>query len=95
MLLTVNDHAMQLERAIGECRKEYEILIDAIINSQKGVIQPHIINTCPDYSQADIPNELTLQILLSAAYHNLVLRILEFDVFLKGNYLVCDSPDFD
>jgi hypothetical protein len=93
ILLTVNDHAMQLERAIDECRREYEILIDGIINSQKGVIQPHIITPAQfigqiKASQADIPNEFSLPIPLSAAYHNLVLRILEFDVFLRDNYLV-------
>ena len=43
MLLTVNEHNMQLERALSECRKEYNILIDAIVNSQKGILQPHIL----------------------------------------------------
>jgi hypothetical protein len=43
MLLTVNKHSMRLETAIDECRREYEILIDAIINSQQAVIQPNII----------------------------------------------------
>jgi len=42
MLLTVNEHNMQLERALGECRREY-ILIDANLNSQKRILQPHII----------------------------------------------------
>jgi hypothetical protein len=37
MLLTVNKHTMQLERALGECRREYDILIDAILSSQKGI----------------------------------------------------------
>jgi ribosomal protein L10 len=44
MLLTVNEHTMQLERAIIECRREYNILIDAIMNSHKGILQPHIIS---------------------------------------------------
>ena len=43
MMLIVNEHSMQITRAIIECRKEYEILIDAIMNSQKGVLQPQII----------------------------------------------------
>ena len=34
LLLTINEHAMQLNRAIDECRREYEILIDAFINSK-------------------------------------------------------------
>jgi hypothetical protein len=40
LLLTINEHAMELNRAIDECRREYEILIDAVIDSQRGVIQP-------------------------------------------------------
>ena len=43
LLLIIYEHAMQLNRAIDECRREYEILIDAVINSQKGVIQPQLI----------------------------------------------------
>ena len=60
MLLTVNEHNMQLERALGECRREYDILIDAILNSHKGILQPHIITLAQivrqmKASQADIP----------------------------------------
>jgi len=43
IMLTVNEHSMQLNRAIDECRREYEILIDAIMNSEKGALQPQII----------------------------------------------------
>jgi hypothetical protein len=35
LLLTNNKHSMQLNRAIDECRREYEILIDAVVNSHK------------------------------------------------------------
>ena len=42
LLLTINEHAMQLNRAIEECRREYEILIE-VIDSQRGVIQPQLI----------------------------------------------------
>jgi hypothetical protein len=93
MLLTINEHTMQLQRAVNECRREYNIIIDAIMNSQKGILQPHIITPAQiikqmKANQADIPSELSLPIPLSATYHNLVLRIIEFDVFLKGNFLV-------
>ena len=94
MMITVNEHSMQLNRATDEYRREYEILIDAFMNSQKGVLQPQIIT--PDQimkhvkaSQADMPPELPLTLPLSAAYHHLVLRIIDFDVFLKGNFLLC------
>jgi len=84
---------MQLTRAIIECRREYEILIDAIMNSQKGVLQPQIITPAQimnhmKASQADMPPELSFPLPLSAAYQHLVLRIIDFDVFLKGNFLV-------
>jgi hypothetical protein len=36
MMLTVNEHSVQLNRAIDECRREFEILIDAVMNYQKG-----------------------------------------------------------
>jgi hypothetical protein len=93
MMLTVKEHSMQLNRAIDECRREYEILIDAILNSQKGVLQPPIITPAQimkhmKASQADMPPELSLPLPLSAAYQPLILRIIDFDVFLKGNFLV-------
>ena len=65
LMLMINEHAMQLNRAIEECRREYKVLIDAVIDSQKGVIQPQLIsaaqileqfNTC----QADLPSDLSL-----------------------------------
>jgi len=93
MMLTVNEHSMQLNRAIDECRRDYEILINAIINSQKGVLQPQIITTAHimkhiNASQADMPPELSLPLPLSAAYQHLVLSIIDFVLFVKGNVLV-------
>jgi hypothetical protein len=93
MMLTVNEHSMQLNRATDECRREYGILIDAIMNSQKRVFQPQIITPAQiikhmKASQADMPPELSFPLPLSAAYHQLVLRIIDVDVFLKGNFLV-------
>ena len=93
LLLTINEHSIQLNRAIDECRREYEILIDAVVNSQKGIIQPQLITPAQileqvKLSQADMPSDLSLPIPTSAAYQHLVLRIVSIDVFLKGNFLV-------
>jgi len=84
---------MQLERAINECRRDYNILIDAIINSQKVILQPQIITPAQivkqiKASQADIPSEPSLPITLSATYQTLIVNILYFDVFIKVNFLV-------
>jgi hypothetical protein len=65
---------MQLNRAIDECRREHEILIDAVIDSQRGVIQPQLITPAQimeqvKHSQADIPFDLSLPIHTSANYN--------------------------
>jgi len=93
VLLTVSEHNMQLERALGECKKEYNIYIDAIINSQKGILQPHIITPAQivklmKASQADIPSELSLPIPLSATYQSLIVNMIDLDVFIRNKFLV-------
>ena len=93
MLLTVNEHNMQLETALDEWRREYDILIDAILNSQKGILQSHIITPAQivkqlKASQADIPGDLNLPIPLSATHQNLNVNIVDLDIFIKDNFLV-------
>ena len=83
LLLTINEHAMQLD--IEECIREYEILIDAVIESQS-VIQLQLITPAQileqvKHSQADMPSDLSLPIPTSAAYQNVLLRIVNFEVF--------------
>jgi hypothetical protein len=61
------------------------------LNSQKGILQPQIIKPAQiikhmKASQADMPPELFFFFFL--AYHHLVLRIIDSDVFLKGDFLV-------
>ena len=63
------------------------------MNSQKGILQPHFITPAqilnqPKASQADIPSELSLPIPLSATYQNLIVNIIDLDVFIKNNFLV-------
>ena len=87
------DEHKQLNRAIDECRREYEILIDAVIDSQRGVIQPQLITPAQileqvNLSQADMPDDFSLPIHTSALYEYILLRIMNFDVFLKGRFLV-------
>jgi len=93
LLLTINEHAIQLNRAIDECRREYEILIDAVVNSQKGVIQPQLVTPAQileqvKINQADMPSDLSLPIPTRATYQKLILRIVSIHEFLKGNFLV-------
>ena len=91
--MTINKHALQLNRSIDEFRTEDEILIDEVVNSQNGVIQLQLIKTVKileqvKIRQADMPSNLSLPIPTSATYQRLVLRIVSLDVFLKGHFLV-------
>jgi hypothetical protein len=93
LLLTINEHAMQLNSAIEECRREYEVLIDGVIDSQSGVIQPQLITPAQileqvRHTQANMPSDLSLPIPKSATYQHLLLKIVNFYVFLKGKFLV-------
>ena len=40
MMPTAAEHSMQLNRVIGKCRKEHQILIDAIIYLHQGQFNP-------------------------------------------------------
>jgi hypothetical protein len=77
---------MQLERAINECRREYNILIDAIMNSQKGIL-PHIITPAQILRQMKA-NQADIPIPPSATCQNLIVNIIDFDVFIRDNLLV-------
>jgi hypothetical protein len=64
LLLTINERSLQFSRTIEECRREYEILIDAVINSEKGIIQPQLIIPAHISDQlkssyADMPSNLS------------------------------------
>ena len=64
LLLTINEHSVQLDRATDECRREYEIFIDAVVNSQKGIIQPQLITPAQILQQVklvqpDTPSDLS------------------------------------
>jgi hypothetical protein len=41
-MLLVNEFSAQLDRTLGKCRRDSIILIEAIINAQKGILQPHV-----------------------------------------------------
>jgi hypothetical protein len=89
----VNEHTAQLVRALGECRRYYEILTEAILNAQKGILPPYIISPMQLMNEimsneADIPSNLMLPVPLSAAFQHFIIRIIEIDVFFKDKYLV-------
>ena len=63
------------------------------MNSKKGILQPDIITPAQivkqlKASQTDIPGDLTLPIPLSATHQNLIVNIVDLDVFIRDNFLV-------
>ena len=71
LLLPINEHAMQLNGAIDECRREYEILIDAVIDSQRGVIQPGLLHLRRFWSRLRIA-----KLICQVTFHYLFPRVL-------------------
>ena len=69
------------------------ISIDAVVNSQKGIIQPQIIIPAEileqgKINQADMPSDLSLPITMSATHQRILFKIISIDVFLKVLFLV-------
>jgi hypothetical protein len=52
MLIVLNDHALQLDRAIEELKDQYSMLIDAAIHAQKGILQPQLISPLGRYCRS-------------------------------------------
>jgi hypothetical protein len=44
MLVALNDHAIQIQRALEEVKNEDDILIQSCMNVHKGVMQPQILS---------------------------------------------------
>ena len=71
LMLAIKEHALQLNRAIEECRREYQDFINAVIDAQRGVIIPQLITPAQILEQtktslADMPNDMSLPIPRSA-----------------------------
>ena len=42
-VVMINENIQQIQRGITECQHTYEILVDAFLHTQDGVIQPQLI----------------------------------------------------
>jgi hypothetical protein len=67
LMLAINEHALQLNRAIEECRREYQVLINAVIDAQRDVINTQLIKPAQileetKTSLADMPNDVSFPI---------------------------------
>jgi len=42
-VMLINENIQQIQRGIKECQHTFEILVDAFLHAQEGVIQPQLI----------------------------------------------------
>jgi hypothetical protein len=101
LFLTINEHSMEVNRATDECRREYEILVDAVVNSQKSVIKPQLITPALILERVKLAKPicqviflyLSPQVPLVGIGKNVVFRIISIDVFFKGSLpCISNSP---
>jgi hypothetical protein len=93
MMVMLNDHAIQLQRALGEVKDEYDIIIQSCLGAKGGIIQPQVLS--PSHmiqilksSQDSFPRDLQVPVPLSDAYAYLLINILSIDVYIVGSNLV-------
>jgi hypothetical protein len=93
MLVILNDHAIQIQRALEEVKDEYNIIIQSCLNAKSGIIQPQVLS--PSHmidilrsSQDLFPRDLQVPVQLSEAYAYLLLNIISIDSYIVGSNLV-------
>lgn len=92
LAIEMNRHSILLNNLIKETRQDYEMILSAIMNAEKGILQPHIISPAKIIKLvkdgvADIPADLSLPIPLSVTYSSVMLKLIDYDVFLHNNVL--------
>lgn len=92
LAIEMNRHALLLTSLIRDVRQDYEMILDAIISAQKGILQPQIISPAKIIKLVkdgitDMPSDLSLPIPLSVAYGSVLLKLIDYDVFLHDNVL--------
>lgn len=91
VITTVNEQLIQLVSIYTELEREYELLISAIVNAQKGILEPHIINPVQIVKYLhlirDDIKDKKFPIALSEQSGYQLLRIIDVDAFMSGNIL--------
>lgn len=89
--VTVTEQVLQLSAVFGQIEEEYEQMINAIVNAQKGILQPHIINPVQIVRYLslirDELKDVKFPVPLADSSGYLLLRIIDLDVFISGSIL--------
>jgi hypothetical protein len=90
--IEVEGHILRVNTAIDTLQHNLDLLIDSIINAQKGVLQPHVISptTLMDVLIKSIPafpKDTALPFPVSKDSTHLLLRLCELQVYIKNGIL--------
>jgi hypothetical protein len=89
MLVMLNDHATELQRALEEVKDEYNIIIQSCLSAKGGIIQPQVLSPNHMIEILDsFPRDLQVPVPLSYAYSYLLINILSIDVYIVRTPLV-------
>jgi hypothetical protein len=97
MLVALNDHAIQIQRALEEVKDEYNILIQSCLSAKQGIMQPqvlspiHLIEILKSI-QDSFPRDLQVLVPLSEAYLHQLVNIVSIEIYIIDSNLVYEVP---
>jgi len=86
-VLIINENIRQTHRGMNECQHTFEILVDAFLHAQDGIIQPQLITIAQVkdmMKELSLPDGLDLPSFPSLEFSRLITPI----IFSKQTYLV-------
>jgi len=90
--IEVEGHILRVSNAINALQRNLDLLIDSVMNAQKGVLQPQVISpiTLMDVlikSVSAFPKDTALPFPLSRDSAHLLLRLCDLQVYIKDGIL--------
>lgn len=90
--ILVNEHLNVLYSEVETLRSQYELILDAILNAVKGIVNPHIVSPKQILHyfkefQSRHTGEINLPLPTVTGGDSLLLKLMELDVFSKANIL--------
>jgi hypothetical protein len=88
-VLITNENIRHIQRGMSECQHTFEILVDAFLHAQDGIIQPQLMTTAKvkDMMELSLVDGLELPPFPSLEFSRLITPI----IFSKQTYLVLQS----
>jgi hypothetical protein len=92
MKIEVEGHMLRVNNAINVLQRNLDLLIDSVVNAQKGVLQPQIISPINLMealikSVSSFPKDTTLPFPVSKDSAHFILRLCDLQVYIKNGIL--------